>query len=191
MDKDGYILESSISVTFAAMEGNLFRTAIHYGSYSGLAVILFNIVLYISNFSLFGASSVLGIWIPVVFLVMATRFHRDHNLGGALQYKQGLSIGFMTTLFSVLLFGLLFYLFGTLVDNSLLDSYKVQASASLEEGKSLLSDKMMDKAMESIDSMTMASLAFSEAFNKFIGGVIATLVISAIFNRKPPTIQHI
>jgi hypothetical protein len=171
-------------------ESNMFKTAIHYGSLSGIAVIVFYMMLYFSGFNVFGQMSLLGIWIPVVFLVLATRFHRGHNLGGYMTYRQGLSIGFTTTIFSITLFGLFFYLFGTVIDNTLLDSYKMQAEISLEEGKGLLSEKMMDKALESIDVITMSSLAFSEAFNKMIGGVIATLVIAAVFRRKPQPIQN-
>jgi hypothetical protein len=170
-------------------ENRVFRTALHYGSLSGIAIVIFYAVVYFSGFSVFGQVSLLGIWIPIVFLVLAIRYHRDHNLGGFMGYRQGLSVGFMTTVFSATLFALTFYLFGTLFDSNLLESYKSQAAESLEEGKSLLSEKMMDKAMESIDTMTMSSLAFSEAFNKMLGGVIATLVIALIFRRKPQTIS--
>ncbi len=167
-------------------ESNLVKTAIHYGSLSGIAVVIFYMVLYFSGFSVFGQMSLLGVWIPVVFLVMATKFHRNQNLGGFLTYRQGVAIGFFTTIFAVTLFGLFFYLFGTVYDATLLESYKMQAEVSLNEGKALLSEKMMDKAMESIDIITMSSLAFSEAFNKMILGVIATLIIAAVFRRNQP-----
>lgn len=101
-------------------------------------------------------------------------------------YRQGVGIGFFTTVFGAVLFGLFFYLFGTVYDAALLESYKLQAAVSLEEGKALLSEKMMDKAMESIDVITMSSLAFSEAFNKIIAGFLATLIIAAIYRRNQP-----
>jgi len=168
----------------------MFKTAIHYGSLSGIAVVLFYMTLYFSGFSIFGQISLLGIWVPIVFLSMAVKFHRNHNLKGNMTYRQGLSIGFLTSIFSVTLFGLFFYLFGTVYDVTILEVYKSQAALSLEQGKDLLSDKMLDKAMESIDLVTMSSLAFSEAFNKLIVGVIATLIIAAIYRRKPQTIQN-
>lgn len=167
-------------------ESNLIKTAIHYGSLSGIAVVIFYMTLYFSGFSIFGQMSLLGIWIPIVFLIIATRFHRNHNLGGFMSYMQGVGIGFFTTLFGATLFGLFFYLFGTVYDIALLDAYKAQAAISLEEGKALLSEKMMDKAMESIDVITMSSLAFSEAFNKIFAGVIATLIIAAVYRRNQP-----
>ncbi|MDQ3050639.1 MAG: DUF4199 domain-containing protein [Bacteroidota bacterium] len=171
-------------------EGKMFKTAIHYGSLSGIAVIVFYMALYYGGFNVFGQMSLLGVWIPVVFLVMATKFHRSNNLGGFMTYRQGLSVGFATTIFSITLFGLFFYLFGTVIDANLLDSYKSQAAESLEQGKEILSERMMDKAYESIETMTISSLAFSEAFNKMIGGVISTLIIAAIYLRKQQPIHE-
>lgn len=171
-------------------EGNKIKSALHYGSLSGIAIVLFNMVLYVSGFNIFGQMGLLGIWIPIVFLVMATRYHREHTLSGRMSYRQGLSIGFATTIFSVTLYALCFYLFGTIYETNLLDSYKSQALESLHQGEHLLSEKMMDKAIESIDIMTMATLAFGEAFNKMIGGVIATLIIAAVFRRKQQIIQE-
>lgn len=170
---------------------NMSKTALHYGSLSGIAVVGFYMLLYLAGLNLFGPVSILGIWIPILFIVLATRYYRDHNLGGTMTYGQGLAIGFMTTIFSVILFGLFFYLFGTVTDNTLLDSYKTQAAESLEQGKTLLSDKMLDKAMESIDIMTMPSLALSEAFNKLFSGIIITLITAAVFRRKPHPTENI
>jgi len=163
----------------------------HYGSLSGITIFVFYMLLYFSGLSIFGPSSILGIWIPVVFLVMATKFHRNHNLAGNMSYGQGVGIGFFTTVFSCTLFGLAFYLFGALYDVNLLETYKSQAAESLEAGKELLSDKMLDKAMESIDVVTMSSLAFSESFNKLILGVLATLIIAFIFRKNPQSTQSI
>jgi hypothetical protein len=146
-------------------------------------------LLYFSGLNIFGPMSVLGVWIPVVYLVMATRFHRNHNLGGFMRYGQGVAIGFFTTFFSCTLFGLAFYLFGALYDTNLLESYKSQAAESLEAGKELLSEKMMDTALDSIDLVTMSSLAFSESFNKLLLGVLATFIIAAVFRRNPQPIQ--
>jgi hypothetical protein len=165
-------------------ESNLVKTAMHYGAMSGLSVFMFIILLHFTGLNIFGIGSMMGIWIPVIFIVLATRYHRDHNLGGYMTYMQGFTIGLFTAFFSATLFGLAFYLFGTVGDNSILAAYKIQAGQSIEEGKSILSDQLYEKAMESIDLVTMSSLAFSEAFNKLLGGVVISLVTAAVFKRK-------
>lgn len=170
-------------------DNNLAKTALHYGAMSGLSVFLFFMVLYFSGMNIFGPASMLGLWIPIVFIVLSSRFHREHNLGGVMTYGQGFSIGVFTAFFSATMFGLAFYLFGTIYEGGLLSAYKTQAALSMEEGKALLSDSLYEKAMDSIDMVTMSSLAFSEAFNKLLGGFIISLITAAIFRRTKPEIE--
>ena len=163
---------------------NLIKTSLHYGALSGIAVFLFFIGLYFSNINVFGPLTTLGVWIPVVFIVIATKFHRSQNLNGSMTYGQGLLIGISTTLFSSALFGLSFYLFGSLVAPELLELYRSQAAQSLEEGKSLLSESLMDKAMDSIELVTLSSLAFSESFNKVVWGTVISLITAAVYKKS-------
>lgn len=165
-------------------QSNLTRTALHYGVMSGLAVFLFNFLLYASGNNIFGPISMLGIWIPVVFIVIATRFHRDQNLGGTLSYGQGFSIGILTTVFSATLFGLCFYLFSVLYATELIEFYKSQAAEGLEQGKDFVSEALLDQAMEGLEQATMSSLAFSESFNKFLWGGVVSLITAAVMRRK-------
>ena len=166
-------------------ESNFIKTALHYGALSGIGIFLFYMLLYFMGYNLFGPATMAGIWIPAVFVVLAMKFHRDSNLKGSITYGQALLMGFITTLFSASLFGLAFYLFGTLVDPGILDNYQQQAALSIEEGKSILSETMYEKAMESIELVTVGSLAFSESFNKILGGGIISLIAAAILQRKP------
>lgn len=167
-------------------QSNLTRTALHYGVISGLAVFAFNFLLYATGNNIFGPASMMGIWIPVVFIVMATRFHRDQNLGGSLSYGQGFIMGLMTTVFSVTLFGLCFYLFGVLYATGLVEFYKSQAAEGLEQGKDFVSEDLLDKAMEGLEQASMSSLAFSESFNKLLWGGVVSLVTAAVMRRKGP-----
>jgi hypothetical protein len=165
----------------------VYRTALYYGTLGGIAIFIFYIVLYISNLNVFGPVSMLGIWIPVVFLVKATRFHRDHNLSGIMTYRQGLSIGFFTTAFYVILFGLAFYLFGVLYAGDLVEMYRTAALASEKAGREVFSESIIDQTMESIELVNMATLAYSQAFLKLVGGILITLITAAIFCRSRQT----
>jgi hypothetical protein len=165
-------------------QSNLTLTALHYGVISGLAVFTFYFLLYATGNNLFGPASMLGVWIPVVFIVLATRSHRDQNLGGSLSYGQGVAIGIMTTVFSVTLFGLSFYLFGVLYAAELIEFYKSQAAEGLERGKDFVSEALLDKALEGLEQATMSSLAFSESFNKFLWGGVVSLVTAGVMRKK-------
>jgi hypothetical protein len=162
----------------------LIKTSLHYGALSGIAVFLFYFALYSSGNNIFAPVSMLGIWIPVVFIIISIRFHRDQNNGGIITYGQALSVGLLTTLFSASLFGLCFYLFGVLYAPELLDAYRSMAAAGLEDGRGVVSESFVEKAMESLEKATMSSLAFSESFNKVLWGGVISLVTAAILKRK-------
>lgn len=171
----------------------MMRTGLHYGSLSGLAIFGFYLAVYLAGFNIFGGVSMLNVWIPVVFIVLATRHQRDRIQGGLISYGQAFATGMATAFFSAVLFGLSFYLMGKVFDHSLLEAYKIHAEESMKEGKEILSEALFEKAMESIDLVTMESLAFSEAFNKVVWGGIVTLVTAGMMRRRDhgsPTIEN-
>lgn len=157
----------------------LMKTALHYGVLSGLTYFVFYLLLYLTGMNVFGMAGFLGIWIPVVFIILATRNYRESQPGLQLRYGQAFAVGIFTTLFSSSLFGLCYYIFGTLYATDLLELYRIQAELSLEEGKNILSENMMDLAMEGIENTTMSSLSFSESFNKLLWGGVVSLITAA------------
>ncbi len=164
-------------------ETSSIRAGLYYGSLSGLAVFVFYMTVHLAGFNIFGAITLLNIWIPVVFVILAIRHQRDKIFGGIISFGQAFKAGMVTTFFASLLFGLGFYLFGKIFDHGILNTYKIQAELSMEEGKKILSQSLVDKAMESIDMATMESLTMSEAFNKLLWGVVVSLVAAAIMKR--------
>ncbi len=168
-------------------EQGVYRTALYYGTLGGIAVFAFHILLYISHINIFGPASVLGIWIPVVFLVKATLFHRKQNLAGHMTYRQGISIGFFTTAFHVLLFGLAFYLFGVLYAGDLVEMYRSSVLDSLQAGSVYLSEKIINQTRDSIELTNIGNIAYGQAFLKLVGGIVTTFITAAIFRNTRQT----
>jgi hypothetical protein len=160
------------------------RTGLYYGSLSGLAVLVFYIAVHLAGFNIFGAITMLNIWIPVVFIILAIRHQRDRVFAGIISFGRAFKAGIATTFFAALLFGLGFYLFGKIFDHGILNSYKMQAELSMEEGKKVLSEGLIEKAMESIDMTTMETLAMSESFNKVLWGGVVSLLAAAVMKRN-------
>lgn len=168
----------------------LIRITLHYGVLSGLTYFVFYLLLYLTGMNVFGMAGFLGIWIPVVFIILATRNYRESQPGIQLRYGQAFAAGVFTTLFSSSLFGLCYYLLGTLYATDLLDLYRAQAELSLEEGKSILSENMMELAMEGIENTTMSSLSFSESFNKLLWGGMVSLITAAFLRGNAGKEEH-
>lgn len=172
-------------------DNGLYKTALFYGSLSGIAIFIFYIVLYFSGFNIFGPISMIGVWIPIVFIIKATRFHRDHHLGGFINFKQGFAIGFFTTAFHVTLFGLAFYLFGVLYAGDLIEMYRAAAVESEAAGRAVFSDTLIDQTMESVDLVTMPTLAYSQSFVKMFGGAIVSVFTALLLRRNQQTTNSI
>lgn len=169
--------------------GRLVHIALNYGALSGLSCFGMFLLLYFLGFNPLGSISIVGIWIPVVFICLSTKTYRENELEGFMSYKQGIKIGFFTALSGGLLFAFLIYIFGRIIDENLVENYKKEFIVQLEATKSFFSDKMYDMYMTSINEQTMSKLAFSEFISKAIGGLIVSLITAAIFKKQPPITQ--
>lgn len=165
------------------------RTILNYGALSGLASFAVFLALYYKGMNPMGAASWMGAWIPVVFICLATKRYRDDYNEGFLTYGQGFKTGLMTTFAASLLFALLVYIFATLIDHSMLEMYKTEMRNGMEETKFIFSDEMYERGLESIEKLTITTLAYNDFFMKMLGGLVVSLITAAIFRRQPPPLE--
>ncbi len=136
----------------------------------------------------------LGAWIPIVFIVLATRHYRNYENGGVLSYSQGYSTGLLTAVCAGFLFALIIYSFGTIIDGSIVDRFKTENMAYLEQtaelSQSMFGEKMYDDAIANIEKTTIGTLASQEFYNKAMGGFIVAFITAAIFKRKIPLVPY-
>ena len=81
------------------------KTALNYGALSGLVSFIVFLILYWMNFNPLGPSSWLGAWVPIIFMVLATRHYRNYENGGFLMYWNGFRISFLTACAAAFVFG--------------------------------------------------------------------------------------
>lgn len=167
----------------------ILKTSLNYGALSGLGSFIFFYILYALDKNPLGASSWAGAWIPVLFMVLATRHYRNHENLGYVTYWQAFRIGFLTAAGGALLFGALTWLFVMLIDNAVLDLFKQESLQSLEltEGlmKSIIGESAFEQSVENINSMTMNDVCTSDIFNKVIGGLLSAFITAAFLRREP------
>jgi Protein of unknown function (DUF4199) len=181
-----------VIITFTAKQviymisNALFRTGMNYGSMSGLSLFLLFILLYFSGMNPLGGMSWLGAWIPLVFIVIATKTIRDQHQGGYISFGSAFRTGIITVFFSSLLFVLLVYIFGRIADGNLVEMYRDEILQGVNEARILLSDKIIDQVLEEAENVTMASIAKSDFTAKVIGGTVVSLVTSAFLMKREP-----
>jgi hypothetical protein len=160
------------------------RIPLNYGSLAGIASFAFFLILYLLGYNPLGGLSWLGAWIPIVFIVLGIKKHRDENLDGYISYGQALGQGTMISIVFASFFAILVYLFGTLIDGTIVDAVVQESIEALEKARGFMSEEMIDMTIEQLEQTTIGNLAMTDFWNKFFGGFIVSLIVSAILKRN-------
>ena len=171
-------------------QNSVLKTALQYGAYSGLSSFIFFLVIYFTGHNPLGAASWLGAWIPIVFIVLGTKYHRNNDLEGYMNYGRGLGIGTLIALCASIIISMSIYIFGTVVDAKILEPYLNEMMEATEKAKSFMSEELYDKGMEQITKMTMKDVAWSNFYNVILGGFIVSLITAAIYRKEKPFFEQ-
>ena len=160
------------------------RTSMMYGTISGLASFLVFIIIYVIGKNPLGPASWFAFWIPILFVTLGIQHHRDKDLGGFISYGRGLGTGTFIAFFIALLFSVLAYAFLTFIGHDVLEMHKNDMMEGLDKAKQYVGESIYDKGVEEVEKLTLEKISLSEFQNKFIGGVILSLIIAAFLRRK-------
>jgi hypothetical protein len=167
----------------------LFKTAINFGAMSGIGSFAVFLALYYKGINPLGNASWVGAWIPVVFICIATKYYRDHFLAGEISYGHAMKIGLLTAMAASILFALFVYIFVTLIDSTIVTTFKNEKLFELEETKFMFGDEFYDKMVDGIEKINISTIAFNDFFIKMIGGLLVTFVTAAVYRKKNPEME--
>ncbi|MFI5220132.1 MAG: DUF4199 domain-containing protein [Bacteroidia bacterium] len=168
----------------------LWRTALNFGAMSGISSFGLFLILYVKGINPLGPSSWLGAWIPVVFICIATRYYRDRILGGFITYWQGFRTGMLTAICGSFLFALFIYSFAKIYGTDIVELFKNDAIQGMEDAKYILGDDLYDQGMESLEKITIGTMASNDFFTKMLGAVLVCLITAAAYRKLPSPIDE-
>lgn len=172
------------------MQNPFFRITMQAGAYSGLSLFGLFILLYFFVSTPLGNWSYAGFWIPVVFIRMGILHYRKEAGEGFVGYGRALLVGMATGIFSSILYGLLVFIFGTLVDPLILDNFKEETLKGIEEGMKYMQGGqlagMMEKAILEIEKMGMEDISLSVFYNGSLYGFFISLIAAGILKKSKP-----
>jgi hypothetical protein len=170
-----------------------YNTTIKYGTFNGIAVFAYFIILWAVGRNPLGAWSFLGWVLPVVFTSIAIRDYRDHDLGGYVTYGRAFSAGMLLSVFAGFLFAALMYVFIIFFAHNIPQMQIDDFYANMEKVRGMISedkyDLLMQKFEASKDNFTPGNLAISAFEERIFGGLIISLIIAAIYKRNPSPID--
>lgn len=162
------------------------RASMMYGTYSGLSSFLLFIIIYVIGKNPLGALSLMGFWIPILFIILGIQNHRDKDLEGFISYGRALGTGVLITLFLAILFSVLAYAFLTFVATGILEVHKAEMIEGMDRVKKIFGESINDKVLEEIENITFGKIAFGDFQNKVSGGVLTSLIVAAFLRKSKP-----
>lgn len=169
------------------------KTAMNYGAISGIVTFLFLMIFFAMGVNPLGPGSWICSWVPIVFIVKATIYYRDHENNGSLNYVTGLQIGFMTEFFAGLLLTLLLYLVGKVGFPNMFSDYIADSLAKIQREdvrkltEQIIGEETYEKSVESMQNLTFTAFLYSEFLWKTFGGFLVSLFTALIFKHKAPS----
>ena len=166
------------------------KTILRYGAYGALTICVLSIASWygLSTLSL-PVQEVLGyvtIILSLCFVYFGIRHFRDKENGGAVSFKQALTMGLLISLITALIFGLLDVFYTEVLNPGFMDYYYAEIAENMkgtlppEELRIRLAELEEQKAQFSNPFLSFAFMASTV----FIIGLIITLVSSLILQRK-------
>lgn len=172
------------------MQPSPFKSSVNYGAMCGLAGFAMFLIIYWMGFNPLGQASLLGIWIPPLFVYLSVKYYRNEILnGGPISFMEAFRAGFLTAASGALLYALIVFIFGQVIDPNLLDNYKEVMISDLEATessmRSIFGDGYYDAVYEDFKNKTMSGLASGEFGGKIIGGIFYSIIFALILKRNP------
>ena len=159
------------------------QTALKWGVYAGIALIIFDLVLYVLGMkSPSGENKIqyLGFLILIGFVVMAIKSFAETN--GYMSYGQGLGSGVLTSLITGVIVAIYIYVFMTFIAPDFMDG-AMDAVRDQWEAQGM-SDSEIEQA-EGFAGMFMGPVALGlmSIFMYTFLGLITSLIASAVLKR--------
>ena len=162
------------------------KAILNFGAMSGLGSFAVFLLLYYLGWNPLGQASWLGAWVPVVFICLSTAYVRNHLMGGYMSYGQAYRTGFLTAFGGAVLFSLMLYLFGKVIDPGLVESYKSEMLEGLENTKSIIGENLYESSVENLDKTTLFTIASGDFFSKALGGILVSLITAGFYRKQNP-----
>ncbi len=159
----------------------IWKNAINYGAITGLSLVVFTIILYVTNLTFNKSLGFLNYGILILFIVIATKKQRESE-NGIISFGKAFGLGVIVSLISAIILGIFMYFLYAFIDPDLIQKISdLQEQELLAQG---LPDEQVENAIEMAKKFvgpTIISIGTVFGFT-FIGTIIS-LITSAILKK--------
>ncbi len=163
---------------------SIFKSAMTYGLYMGLILIVYALVLYFAGLTGNTAAGYFTYLVYIGMLCYTMINFRDKENGGALAYGQGVGLGTFTMVVGGVLSSIFSFILMKYIDPGLMDQLVNKAlEDAMAKGTPEEQLEMVEKMVRMFTNPT-AVLLLGIFGSGFIGAIIS-LILAAIFKKEP------
>jgi len=165
---------------------------VRYGLIAALVLVAVGLVFHVTGFADYTGQNSTFTWINNIItwgilggaMVLAMKQHRD-ELGGYMTFGRGFMVGFWVTLIIAVVTAIWSYVFFSFIAPDVIDIIgEAQRDAMIDQG---MSDEQIEQAMGfSSWMMNPVMLSLFGAIGTLVLGIIISLIVAAIMQRKAP-----
>jgi hypothetical protein len=170
------------------MKNNI-KLAVNYGVLAGITSFGLILLLYLFGKNPLGNFSWITFWVPILFITLAIKNYRDNDLGGYINYGEGLLVGVMLSLVYGSLYAMLIFMFGNFLAPEVVDMHREETIGAMEPMQEAMPE-LYDRLYEEVLKLDISRIATSEFINKAIWGIVLSLIIAAVLKRKPSIFEE-
>jgi Protein of unknown function (DUF4199) len=170
---------------------NLFvKTALTMGALTGLAVLVFVLIIHAFGLNPLGRHTFLFLPMYAMGLILGFRYYRTYRNGGLLGGAEAVSMGIIANFAASVTYGLLFYAWLAWVSPAILRTHQAAVRDKLLTDKEIIlkdpdfGQKYLDDSLAAIPKMSVDQAAW-EDFKKLSGmGLVMSIAIGLFFRKK-------
>lgn len=163
-------------------KSTFWKSAMIYGLYLSLALVLFSVILYATGLILNQKLGYVSLILTVAGIIFAQITYRNKEMNGSISYGQAVGFGVAIMLFAGIVTALYTMILYSFVDPGLIDQMKtMQEQAMAQKG---LSEEQIEQAMTiTAKMMTPGWMSIMGLVGSIFSGLIVSLITS-IFVKK-------
>jgi hypothetical protein len=158
-----------------------------YGVGTGLALIVYSLILYVSNQYMNTYLGYGSFLIMVAGMVYGSLQYRKNQMKGFMTYGQAFSANFLIGLFATIISTIFFFFYIRYINTGLIDEILAQVRTKMEAKAGSMSQEQMDQAMSYTERfMTPVWMVIWGLLGNAFWGAIFALVIAIFIKKKDP-----
>lgn len=175
---------------FKTMETkSTFLPAMQFGLLTGLAMIVYTLILYLVGVDLHSYWNFFSYLLFVGGMYWGMTSIREKQLGGVMTYGKAFGTGFWIAFFAALLLGIFSYFYLKYIDPSALANATAEAEDKILASNPDISDEDLQKALDMVKIFTNPVMsAVSQFISNLIVGTIFSLIIAIFAKREDRTL---